>query len=165
LSVRYCTGPQPKRVILASTLNIPTDSHVFAPGPGVMVIGAEGRAPNDRVESLEAAGASVKLVAANDRGQVSIREALAVIYDWGVRRLLVEGGACILTTLFRERLVDEATFEIVPILFGAPSVSSVANIGVVALEEAPKLIDICVTQMGTSIFVQGRLEQSSATEP
>jgi riboflavin biosynthesis pyrimidine reductase len=32
LSVRYCTGPQPKRVILASTLNIPTDSHVFAPG-------------------------------------------------------------------------------------------------------------------------------------
>ena len=158
LSVRFCAGPQPKRIVLASSLDIPTTARIFAPGPGVMIIGAVGRASRHRADCLEQAGVYVRIVEATDNGFVSMPAALAEIYRWGVRRLLVEGGARVLTTLFRERLVDEVALEIVPILLGATGVPSVANIGVEVIEEAPKLLDVRFKQLGSSILVQGRVE-------
>lgn len=158
LSVRFCAGPQPKRIVLASSLDIPTTARIFAPGPGVMVIGAVGRAPPHRVNLLMQSGVYVCIVEAADNGLVSMPAALAEIYRWGVRRLLVEGGARVLTTFFREHLVDQLALEIVPILLGAPGVPSVANIGVEVIEEAPKLSDVRIKQLGSSILVQGRVE-------
>lgn len=158
LSVRYCSGSQPKRIVLASSLDIPNTARVLAPGPGVLIIGAEGKAPRERMDSLQRAGAEVHLVSATGDGLLSMTAALATIYQWGVRRLLVEGGARILTTLFREQLVDLLALEIVPILLGTGGVSAVANIGVGALSEAPRLVDVRVMHAGSSILVEGRVE-------
>ncbi len=158
LSVRYCSGSQPKRIVLATSLNIPTNARVLAPGPGVLIIGAEGHAPHTKVAQLQRAGAEVHLVGATDDGLLSIRAALAAIHQWGVRRLLVEGGARVLTTLFREQLVDHLVLEIAPLLLGNSGVPAVSNIGVVALSQAPRLVDAQVKLVGSSIFVEGHLE-------
>jgi riboflavin-specific deaminase-like protein len=156
LTVRYCAGRNPRRVVLATRLDIPLSAKVFAPGPGVMVIGVESAAAA-QVHRLEDMGALVRLVAPNPSGLVSLVEALKVLHDWGVRRLLVEGGAQVLTAFVRERLVDDVVLEIVPVLLGAQGVPSIANIGVQALGDAPKLSHVRVTRVGTSILVQGRL--------
>jgi len=161
LSVRYCAGSQPRRIVLASSLDIPLAAKVFAPGPGVMVIGTRRSAPPERVSAVRGAGAEVRLVQADAFGLVSIGEALREIYAWGVRSLLVEGGARILTTLFRERFVDDVLFEIVPVLLGAPGVPSVADIGVSVLDNAPKISDVRITQLGSSILVEGHVERQS----
>ena len=158
LSVRYCAGSQPKRIVLASSLDIPVTARVLLPGTAVMVIGAAGRTSQTRVDLLRRAGAQVCLVRATDDGLISISAALEAVYDWGVRRLLVEGGARVLTTLFRERLVDQVALEIVPILLGVPAIPTLANIGVGTLAEAPKLVDVHVTHLGSSILVRGRVE-------
>lgn len=158
LTVRYGSGPQPRRIVLASSLDIPATARLLAPGPGVLVIGAEGHAPGARIEKLTSAGAQVKLVPSTEDGLTSIPAALETIFNWGVRRLLVEGGARVLTSLFRQQLVDRVAFEIVTGLFGAPGLALLGNIGVVMPEGAPKLVDVCVKHLGTSILVEGRLE-------
>jgi riboflavin-specific deaminase-like protein len=158
LSVRYCSGAQPKRIVLASSLDIPANARVLESGPGVLIIGAEGQAPKTRMDELQRAGAEVHLVSATDDGLLSMRAALTAIYQWGVRRLLVEGGARVLTTLFRERLVDYLALEIVPVLLGNSGVPAVSNIGVGALGQAPRLADAKVRHVGTSIMVEGRME-------
>lgn len=161
LSVRYCSGSQPRRIVVASALDVPLTAKVFAPGPGVMVVGTLERAPADRARALADAGVEVRLVQSAESGLVSMIHALGEIRRWGVRRLLVEGGARILTTLFREHLVDQVAFEIVPILLGAPGLSSVADIGVEALDHAPKLSNVRIEQLGSSVLIQGRVERGT----
>lgn len=157
LTVRYCAGRQPRRIVLASRLDLPTTARVFAPGPGVMVIGVETLASVAQIRSLQDAGADVHLVPPSASGLVSLPDALRAVHQWGVRRLLVEGGAGVLTAFLRERLVDEIVLEIVPVLLGAQGVPSIADIGVSAFGDAPKLSHVRVTRVGSSILVHGRL--------
>jgi riboflavin-specific deaminase-like protein len=155
--VAACEGPQPRRIVLASTLDVPAEARVFSGGPGTLVLGVRGRASPEAASRLAQAGAEVKLVAAGDDGLVSLYEALQVIGAWGVQRLLVEGGGRVLSSFLRHRLADEATIEIVPRFLGAHGVPAVESIGVLGLDHAVALADARVERAETSIVVRGRL--------
>lgn len=99
----------------------------------------------------------MRLVAAGSDGLVSLPEALAVIHGWGVERLLVEGGACVLSSFLRHRLADEATIEIVPRWLGGGALAAIGEIGVTTLEHAVALEDARVERAEASIVVRGRL--------
>jgi riboflavin-specific deaminase-like protein len=150
-------GPQPRRIVLASTLDVPVDARVFCGGPGTLVVGVRGRASPEAAARLAQTGAEVKLVPAGDDGLVALPEALAVIAAWGVGRLLVEGGGRVLSSFLRHRLADEATIEIVPRFLGAHGVPAVGAIGVVGMDHALALEDPRVERAGTSVVVRGRL--------
>ncbi|HEX4446210.1 MAG TPA: dihydrofolate reductase family protein [Polyangiaceae bacterium] len=156
-AVNSTSAHQPRRIVLASTLDIPPGARLLRGGPGTLVIGVAGRAPVEARERLEAAGAEVRLVPAGDDGLVSLPDALAAIRVWGVERLLVEGGACVLSALLRQRLADEATIEIVPRLLGSGGVAAIGEIGVTSIEQAVVLQDARVERAEDSIVVRGRL--------
>jgi riboflavin biosynthesis pyrimidine reductase len=157
LAVVDCDGPQPRRIVLASTLDVPAAARVLRGGPGTLIIGVEGRASTESRTRLEDAGAEVRLVSPGADGLVSLPAALATIYAWGVGRLLVEGGACVLSSFLRDGMADEATIEIVPRLLGAPAVAALGEIGVALLEHAVALEDVSVERAGASVVVRGRL--------
>jgi riboflavin-specific deaminase-like protein len=154
---------QPRRIVLASTLAIAPDARVLRGGPGTLVIGVTGRASTAARERLVAAGAEVRLVNAGDDGLVSLPEALAVIRQWGVERLLVEGGARVLSSFLRHRLADEATIEIVPRMLGAGALIAIGEIGVTALDEAVALEETRVERADDSIVVRGRFARTDVT--
>jgi 5-amino-6-(5-phosphoribosylamino)uracil reductase/diaminohydroxyphosphoribosylaminopyrimidine deaminase/5-amino-6-(5-phosphoribosylamino)uracil reductase len=149
-------GRQPRRIVLASTLAIAPGARVLQGGPGTLVVGVHERASFAARERLVAAGAEVRLVEAGDDGLVSLHAALAVIRAWGVERLLVEGGARILSSFLRHRLADEATIEIVPRMLGASALVAIGEIGVSALEQAVVLAETHVERADDSIVVRGR---------
>lgn len=157
LAVDSTGAHQPRRIVLASTLGVPAGARILRGGPGTLVIGVAGRASREARQRLEAAGAEVRLVSAGDDGLVSLPEALAEIRAWGVERLLVEGGACVLSALLRQRLADEATIEIVPRLLGGGGVAAIGEIGVTSLHQAVQLQDAQVERAEDSIVVRGRL--------
>ena len=154
---------QPRRIVLASTLAIAPDARVLQGGPGTLVIGVAGRASMAARARLVAAGAEVRLVNAADDGLVSLPEALAVIRQWGVERLLVEGGARVLSSFLRHRLADEATIEIVPRMLGAGALIAIGEIGVTALDEAVALEETRVERADDSIVVRGRFARTDVT--
>jgi riboflavin-specific deaminase-like protein len=148
---------QPRRIVVASSLDISPDARVLRGGPGTLVIGVEGRASARARARLTGAGAEVRLVAAGDDGLVSLPDALAVILAWGVKRLLVEGGGRVLSSFLRHRLADEATIEIVPRWLGGGALAAIGEIGVTALEQAVALEDARVERAEASIVVRGRI--------
>jgi 5-amino-6-(5-phosphoribosylamino)uracil reductase/diaminohydroxyphosphoribosylaminopyrimidine deaminase/5-amino-6-(5-phosphoribosylamino)uracil reductase len=150
-------GRQPRRIVLATTLDISLEARILQGGPGTLIIGVEGRAGADARSRLTDAGAQVHLVSADDQGLVSLPEALQAIRKWGVERLLVEGGARVLSSFLRHRLADEITIEIAPRLLGAPAVAALGEIGVSCLEHAVDLADAHVERAEASIVVRGRL--------
>jgi 5-amino-6-(5-phosphoribosylamino)uracil reductase/diaminohydroxyphosphoribosylaminopyrimidine deaminase/5-amino-6-(5-phosphoribosylamino)uracil reductase len=133
LTVRLCDGPQPLRVVLASALHIPEGARILdrsaRPQGPLLVIGAEGRATEAARARLAARGAEVCVVRAADCGWVSLPHALASLRERGIMRLLVEGGARVLTSFLRERLADRAAIEIVPRIFGESGLAAFGALG------------------------------------
>jgi 5-amino-6-(5-phosphoribosylamino)uracil reductase/diaminohydroxyphosphoribosylaminopyrimidine deaminase/5-amino-6-(5-phosphoribosylamino)uracil reductase len=157
LAVHEPHARQPRRIVLASGLDVPPNARILRDGPGTLVLGVRGRASAASKARLVETGARVELVAPGDDGLVSLREALAVVRDWGVGSLLVEGGGCVISSFLRHRLADEATIEIVPRLLGAPAIAAVGAIGVDALCHAVALEEAIVERAEGSIVVRGRL--------
>jgi riboflavin-specific deaminase-like protein len=145
-------GPQPRRIVLASSLAVPAAARMLRGGPGTLVLGVRGRASERDAARLAEAGARVQLVEADASGWVSLPEALSIIGAWGVRKLLVEGGASVLGSFLRMRLADEATVEIAPRLLGAPGVQSVG-----ALDGGARLDDLRVERADESVVLRGRV--------
>jgi riboflavin-specific deaminase-like protein len=157
LTVAMPGARQPRRIVLASALDLSPAARVFIGGPGTLVIGVEGRPSVAARARIASKGAQVRLVPAGDDGMVSLPHALAIIREWGVERLLVEGGATVLSSFLRHRLADEATIEIVPRLLGGDALAAIGAIGVSALEQAVALEDARVERAEASIVVRGRL--------
>ena len=157
LTVPLPGARQPRRIVLASALDVSPDARVLRGGPGTLVIGVEGRATSEARARLTGAGAEVRLVPAGDDGLVSLPEALGIILAWGVESLLVEGGGRILSSFLRQRLADEATIEIVPRWLGGSALAAIGEIGVTALEQAVALEDARVERAEASIVVRGRI--------
>jgi riboflavin-specific deaminase-like protein len=157
LTVRACPGPQPRRIVLASTLDISPRARMLERGPGVLAIGVVGRATTEAQERLESMGTQVRLVAASHEGLVSLEAALCEIRRWGVERLLVEGGARVLTAFVRARAVDVMALEIAPCLYGAPALSALGTLGLDAPERAFALTETRVERVGANFVVRGQV--------
>ncbi|MFB6304843.1 MAG: 2,5-diamino-6-(ribosylamino)-4(3H)-pyrimidinone 5'-phosphate reductase [Haloferacaceae archaeon] len=93
----------PARVIADSTARTPSDARVLDDAATTYLLVAAD-APEERVERLEAAGATVVEAGVERTDLATAFDALA---DRGVERLLVEGGGEVIFSLFDAGLVDE----------------------------------------------------------
>ncbi|WP_437605918.1 RibD family protein [Sorangium sp. So ce834] len=176
LTVRACEGPQPMRVVLASSLGVPEGARLLRlsfttfttstttgtargqpAGGRVVVVGAAGRALDSARARLEERGAAVIVVPADDHGRVSLPHALAELHARGVRRLLVEGGAAVLTSFLRARLADRAEVEIAPRLLGDTAIPAVGALGEAPLASAIDLREPAVELLGGNLLLRGEV--------
>jgi len=135
LNVRLVPGASPVRVVLDSTLRSPSDALLFA---GLGDGAADGVAPTllltteraseaDR-ERVRALGAGVRVLPEGPGG-VDLKAALQQLRDEGVRSLLVEGGAQVITSLLGAGLVDRIVVGTAPRIIGAGT-EAVGDLGV-----------------------------------
>jgi len=158
LTVRVAEGAQPLRVVLDSDLRLPRGARLLVPdsdaGP-VLVFGSMARATPARRRELEAMGAEVFLTPPNEDGCVELRDALDVLGERGVQRLLVEGGAKVLTSFLRAGLAQRAEIEIAPLWLGASATASIGDLSVARLGQAVRLESVQVERLGSSLLVSG----------
>jgi riboflavin-specific deaminase-like protein len=162
LTVRACEGPQPLRIVLASALAVPEGVRLLSGGGAplggqVLVVGAEGRAPEAAHARLRERGAEVVVVPATGRGWVSLPHALSEFHARGVSRLLVEGGASVLTSFLRERLADQAEVEIAPRLLGDTAIAAVGALGGLP-PSSIALRQPIVERLGGNVLLRGDIE-------
>lgn len=158
LTARGTDERQPLRVVLDSELRLPLDARMLRPvkhAGQVLVLGCVQRATAERRRSLEAAGAAIGLTSSDERGCVALSEALEQLAARGVKRLLVEGGAKVLTAFLRERLASRAELEIAPLWLGGQATSSLCDLGITELWQAVRLERTQVERLGASVLVRG----------
>lgn len=160
LTARGPERARPLRVVLDSSLRLPLSARLLGPAleaGAVLVIGCTERTSGARLRELEAAGAEVRLTPAGACGRVDLPAALAVLADRGVKRLLVEGGAQVLTSFVRTRLADRAEIEIAPLWLGSEATPAFAELGVEELLQAQRLVQTEVERLGSSVLVRGEI--------
>jgi GTP cyclohydrolase II len=155
LTVRMVSGPSPLRVVLDSTLRLPPTARVLDGQAGSIVI-TTNRASAERRAALRARAIGVHAVEAGPRG-VDLAGALATLRALGIRSLLVEGGARVITSFLAEKLVDRLVVAIAPTIFGA-GVDAVGDLGVVRVAESVRLTNRSVHVAGDDLLVAADLE-------
>jgi len=157
LTVRLVPGRDPLRVVVDSTLRIPPDAAVLRDGAARgTILAATDAAPSERRAALEAMGATVLTIARDAAGGVALAPLLAALAARGVGSLMVEGGARLITSLLRARLVDRVAVCVAPKLLGS-GIEAVGDLGIRDLDAAPRLTAVRVTPYGADLMIEGDL--------
>jgi GTP cyclohydrolase II len=150
LTVRMVPGPSPIRVVLDSTLRLPSTARVLDDRAGTVVITTE-QSTEERRAALSARAVGVHVVDGSPRG-VDLASALRTLRALGVGSLLVEGGAQVITSFFAEKLVDRLVVGIAPTIMGA-GIEAVGDLGVGRVAESVRLTNLSVHQAGGDLLV------------
>jgi 3,4-dihydroxy 2-butanone 4-phosphate synthase/GTP cyclohydrolase II len=152
LTVRFWDGESPAPVVLDSRLRTPSSARLLAAVRARPVTFACTTAGDvGRQQQLEACGAKVLRLPACQSQWVDLPALLAELGAAGVQRLMVEGGAKVLTSFLRSGLADYAVVTIAPrLLGGLPAVTRVAG-------ELQQLTDAAYERLGPDVVMAGPL--------
>ena len=137
LTVRYCEGVSPLRVIPSSDGLLPLRSALLNDGLPTLVAVAR-KANRAAVAALEAK-AGVEVVVCGDT-EVDLAALMGVLGARGVKTLIVEGGSTLLSGLFGRGLVSRIIIKHIPIISGDPDAPTYLT-----LTPRPGL-DLCVSR-------------------
>lgn len=158
LTVRLVPGDDPLRVVVDSSLRTPLSAALLANGAAEgTVLAVTDRAPERRCEEALSLGATVLKVPADDAGRVSLRALLSELYSLGVRSVMVEGGAALITSFLNDRLVDRLAVCIAPKILGR-GIEAVGDLGISDLSDSLILADTSVTPYGVDLVLDSRVE-------
>jgi 3,4-dihydroxy 2-butanone 4-phosphate synthase/GTP cyclohydrolase II len=150
LTVRLVSGSSPVRVILDSTLRLPADARILGDDAPTVVI-TTGRASRRRREALESRGAEVRVVADSGRG-VDLAAALQVLRGAGLRSVLVEGGAQVITSFLSANAADRLIVSVAPTLIGAGT-EAVGELGVARIADGVRLTNRSWQTVGEDLLI------------
>ncbi len=119
LTCRIRGKRNPARIVLDSKARLPTSSRLVKSVKSAPVIVAVTRAaPDKRIRKLERLGCEV-LALASKESRVSLRPLLRRLGQRGMTNVLVEGGPTLLSSFFREKLLDKLIVFVAPVIIGA----------------------------------------------
>jgi GTP cyclohydrolase II len=154
LTVRMVPGASPIRVVLDSSLRIPAAAQVLGPDAATIVLTGERSDPDRRAE-LCRQGVRVEVVRETPDG-IDLADGLARLLALGIRSVLVEGGARVITSMLRGRLVDRMVVAVAPLLLG-DGTEAVGDLGATRVADGLRLLDRTVHHAGPDLLVAGNL--------
>ena len=148
LTVRLVDGNNPQPVILDSHLRLPLEAALWS-HPKAPWIATLEKAPTQRFSQLDQAGARLITLEADVEGRVPLDALLAQLAALGIKRLMVEGGARVLTSFLKLGLADWVFVTIAPIYLG----------GLPVVEERleRRMVSMNVERCGEDVIVWGRM--------
>jgi 5-amino-6-(5-phosphoribosylamino)uracil reductase/diaminohydroxyphosphoribosylaminopyrimidine deaminase/5-amino-6-(5-phosphoribosylamino)uracil reductase len=157
LTVRLVDGPDPLRVIVDSRLRTPLDSNVLAGAAAHgTVLAITASAPGERRQAAQQRGASILVLPEDDAGHVQIAPLLERLAERGVRSVMVEGGAGLITAFLRARLVDRMVVTLAPKVLGR-GIDAVGDLEIGDLTNALRLVDVVYERYGDDIVIDGKV--------
>jgi riboflavin-specific deaminase-like protein len=156
LTTRLVPGRSPLRVIADSRLRIPLESSVLCDGAAqTLIVSTDQAAANNR-EEIRRRGAELAIVRRDGAGRVDLQDMVGVLAARGVRTLLVEGGAAMITSMLRARLCDRLVVCIAPRILGR-GIEAVGDLGIDRLQDAVTFSSLRMTPCGDDLIVDGHL--------
>jgi GTP cyclohydrolase II len=132
LTVRMVPGVTPARVVLDSTLRLPSTARMLEPDAPTIILTTERSDPRRR-ELLRRQHVGVQVLPAGPDG-VDLNAALATLRQAGVETLLAEGGAKVITSMLAGDVVDRLIVGVAPTIIGR-GMEAVGSLGTTKVRE------------------------------
>jgi GTP cyclohydrolase II len=150
LTVRMVAGASPIRVILDSTARVPLTAQVLGADAATTVLTTD-RASAERCTALRRVGARVEIVESGADG-VDLPAALDRLRRSGVRSMLVEGGARVITSMLAAGVVDRIIVAVSPLIIGAGT-EAVRGLGVTRIADGIRLVNRSMLPVGDDVLL------------
>jgi 2,5-diamino-6-(ribosylamino)-4(3H)-pyrimidinone 5'-phosphate reductase len=155
LTVRKVPGRSPLRVIPNSRADLPLDSNVLKPDAPTLIAVSE-RAPPERVAAIRERG--VQVVQAG-REEIDLPLLMKILWrDFGVKKLMIEGGPTLNWHMLRDHLVDEIRLIHLPFIVGGYDTPSL--VGGMHIDDEREMIRLELTRFylcGTNLVTEYRV--------
>ena len=118
LTVRLVDGANPRPVVLDTHLRTPAACRLVQQNDRTVWLASAANHRPDRQAALARAGAVCLPCSLDGRGQIDLHALLQKLHDRGVRSLMVEGGAQVITSFIRAGLADLFIITVSPAFVG-----------------------------------------------
>jgi len=124
LTVRHVEGKSPIRVIPSTMGNISLESNIFNPAAPTL-IAVTSETPGERVDAIRSKGADVIY---SGKDSIELPFLMKKLKDdYGVDRLMVEGGPTLIGRMLDDQLIDEFRLIHLPYIVGGEDTPSLVG--------------------------------------
>jgi diaminohydroxyphosphoribosylaminopyrimidine deaminase / 5-amino-6-(5-phosphoribosylamino)uracil reductase len=153
LTVRKWTGPNPQPIVLDSQLRTPQSARIcHHPDKDCWILTVRPDA-----ESL---GEQVNVLAVHSAGgsqrRVPLEEAMSLLWERGIKSLMVEGGATVITAFLKARMADALVLTVAPRLVGG--YKAVGNLQAEGCDDQLSIHPLNTALAGKDLIVWGDLQ-------
>jgi len=134
---------QPIRIVLDSKLRIPEDAEVMKPNAKTIIVTTCKEFKKGHVEVIKCG---------NDK--VDLKRLMEILYDRGIKKLLVEGGSTVIWEFLENKLVDEMMVFYSPIIIGNNAPTIAGGEGAKSEEELIKMEIKSIERIGNGCLVK-----------
>ncbi len=156
LTVRHVEGRSPLRVVVDSQLRLPLAANVIRDSAAPTLVATTDRAAEERVRSVQRVGVEVLVVQEDEQGRVDLTHLLRRLGERGLESVMIEGGARLITSALRLRVVDRLVVTIAPKLIGQ-GIEAVGDLDIARLSEAIEFDRAGFTRLGDDLVFDGSL--------
>ncbi len=151
LTVRHWIGHNPQPIVLDSQLRIPAKARLCClPDKRCWVL----TTVDDEGAVIE--GLEITALEGNADGRVCLQRALKLLWDRGIKSLMVEGGASVISAFLTARLVDALVLTITPQFVGG--YKAVNDLGKLSRCALPQIKPFFSERLGDDLIVWGNLD-------
>jgi GTP cyclohydrolase II len=150
LTVRMVPGVSPVRVVLDSTLRTPPTARILD-DDATTILYTTDQSSDGRRDELRARQVGVRLVPAGPGG-IDVDAVLSDLRASGVRSLLVEGGAKVITSLLAAGVADRLIVAVAPTIVGAGT-EAVGDLGIATVASGLHLTNRSLHVMADDLLV------------
>ncbi len=155
LTVRLVKGKNPYRLIVTGSAKLPSGCHLLADNSDFKTIVAAGEKVLDAISRRRNGNNLICWrVKSNRNGLLDLADLMQKAGDFGLRSILVEGGAALATSFIKARLVDKLVLVVAPKVLGC-GIEAVADLGLRKLSDAIAVRDLAVERLGKDIVCTG----------
>ncbi len=152
--IKLGKSENPLRVVVDSKAKIPIDAKVLN-DEAKTIIAVSERASNRKLKILSQK-ADV-FVCGKER--VNLKELMSYLYNIGVRKLMVEGGGTLISSLLRERLVDEIMIYYGNIIIAGKNSPTIADGE--SFEEPLEVELLSFKKIGNGLLTKWRIKEKN----
>lgn len=156
LTVREWTGNNPQAIVLDSQLRMPASSRLCQDNSRRCWVLTTVQVSNERD------GCDLIVVPDDGDGHVSLDAALRALYQRGIRSLMVEGGANVISAFLRAHLADAIVLTVAPVLVGG--YNAIGRLVDPEKASFPHIAPLHSHQMGNEMIVWGALHYKRSGE-
>lgn len=160
LTVRHTRGRNPLRVLLDSNLTVEKNALILGDSPeeaAKTLVFCAVTADAARMAALRERGVTVIPLTRETEG-LSLRQALDVLGERGVRSVLVEGGAAVFGSFFREGLWDRLSVYIAPLVLGE-GIPAVTGYAPLSARDALHPANMRIKRVGGDVLLEANREE------
>ncbi len=145
-----------KKIILDSSLQTPLTARLFkGVRPADCVIAVTRKAPSARIKQFQNKGARVIICPAKD-GRVDLKCLLKALAKEEITSILMEGGAHVIGSALKEKLVDKLYIYVAPKIIGdQDALSSIVGVDTVNVGRAIRLKGLTSRNIAQDILLTG----------